>query len=691
MAKSIKDRLLTLGSAAVVGLGAIPLSNIAVAADEVTFDGATIHIPSEGTHYLNLTVADNIATLGQTAELTYENINFHEGDSAYGGGQVLYINLDAAGYEEFNLPTVHPESSREGEQSVFAGSNILWNIYDSSSEDKMYHGKVTKCGGGGFVGCILAPEADFECDVPVDGTIIAENIRYNNEIHKASFLAPQPKEQEKEKVDVTKTWGQLMMGMTQPNSVTVNLYRSRNGNLDPKYCEENAVNYTGTQTTAPAGPAGPGAGPGTGTQSEQKVGQDGLPYTQGTYKDSVWYSGGPLGVAGDFEVFAFDTITHNQHLNGNLACKKLVMVSSLPVGPNTGSQNLISIVTDTLEITNKTPTMPCDMIDYKMNHFVIPENYNVAAWGWINENGESRQGNTMAYPYKGDHYMLDVFAGDLGPYDSHGDFAIAMNMSNKELYLLHADKGYLDLDALQLEYDALCKKIATENYDPTKQENEDLNAVEFVGQRTLNEASGWKASFEDLPKTDCNGNPWYYYVKEDTSKLQRFTDSYEGNPVSNGDGTVNITNKVFDIKTTTVEFSKQDLIGGELAGATLKLTGKKTNGEEISLESTMFGGSRSVLELGTGAEAISDRGKEISWKSGTTPTKVKYMPDGIYTLEETAAPDGYNITTKVTFEIRDQKIVKIGETEVTSEKNTIIMDDAPLKDVVISKQTLGGT
>ena len=697
MAKSIKDRLLTLGAAAVVGLGAIPLSNLAVAADTVTFDGTTITIPSEGASYLNIT-ADGLKEVNPDTggkqwlkHIFYENVNFSESDHEYKGNQALYINVDAAGYDEIFLPGAQIKGRNFGEENAWYGSNILWNIVDSSAPDGLFHGTVRNLDG--IHGGILAPEANIVVSFNVEGNLIGKNVTYTGgaELHKSDFLTHQIEKIDTEKIDVSKEWTNVMPG--QPDSVTVNLYRSRNGNLTPKYCEENAVDYTGTLTSSstpvwPGIPGMPGSSSGT---SQTKFGDDNLPYTQGRYQDSHWYTGGPLGVAGDFTVFAFDTVTHEQHMNGNIACKKLVMNSALPLGPNVGNPNIISVVTESLEINNRTDSLPYDCIDYKMNNLVLPAQYNAATWGEVWEDGRPQRVNTMAYPYKGDKYLIELFNGSVGEVGSQSDLKIAMNMSNKELYLMHADEGYLDFDALQKEYDELSYKIANEQYNPVTRENDDLNAVEFVGQTELKASGDWKASFENLPKTDSNGNPWYYYIKEDTSALFMYTDSYEGNPVSNGDGSVKVKNGMRDTKSTNADFSKTDALGNELAGATLTLTGVKTNGETISLSPLGpigIGMSRSVLELGEGATGLKTSGSEIKWISGTTPTKVKYLVDGIYTLHEEAAPNGYNIATDIRFEIRDQKIVKIGEADVTADTDTIIMEDYLLKDVVISKQTV---
>ena len=132
MAKSIKDRLLTLGAAAVVGLSAIPLSNIAVSADEVTLTPtgdngkATLHIPTEGVHHWNVDPSVLSDEHGLLQKIDYENIRVQEENF---GNQVLYVNVDLAGYDTYVLPSTLPPSGHNEEESGTLGTNILWTFY----------------------------------------------------------------------------------------------------------------------------------------------------------------------------------------------------------------------------------------------------------------------------------------------------------------------------------------------------------------------------------------------------------------------------------------------------------------------------------------------------------------------------------------------------------------------------------
>ena len=73
-------------------------------------------------------------------------------------------------------------------------------------------------------------------------------------------------------------------------------------------------------------------------------------------------------------------------------------------------------------------------------------------------------------------------------------------------------------------------------------------------------------------------------------------------------------------KTITVEISKQDIYGSELAGAEMQLVDE--NGEVID-----------------------------EWVSNGTNHVVTELPVGKYVLKEIAAPDGYVIATDISFEV----------------------------------------
>ena len=122
----------------------------------------------------------------------------------FDGSQVLYINIDMAGYDEFVLPSVKNPVGHEswGESSAMVGTNVLWMFYDSSKSDGAFEGTINM-GGGGFYGSILAPKATVNAAGNIDGTVICENFEGRQEFHKAEFLGAQLDEKVAEQINIT--------------------------------------------------------------------------------------------------------------------------------------------------------------------------------------------------------------------------------------------------------------------------------------------------------------------------------------------------------------------------------------------------------------------------------------------------------------------------------------------------------
>ena len=141
------------------------------------------------------------------------------------------------------------------------------------------------------------------------------------------------------------------------------------------------------------------------------------------------------------------------------------------------------------------------------------------------------------------------------------------------------------------------------------------------------------------------------------------------------EGTTTVT--VIDHKLAETKINKADQFGAEVAGATLILTGKDSEGNDITFP-------EGSLKPGEGAVVTSGSGEKLEWKSGTAPTDVKNLPDGKYTLHEDAAPNGYLVSSDMTFEIEGGKLVKINGAAV-SEDTVVTMIDEMIVEVEISK------
>ena len=112
-------------------------------------------------------------------------------------------------------------------------------------------------------------------------------------------------------------------------------------------------------------------------------------------------------------------------------------------------------------------------------------------------------------------------------------------------------------------------------------------------------------------------------------------------------------------KPITVEFSKRDTEGNELKGAKLQIVDEKGN----------------VIE---------------EWTSDGTNHIVKKLKAGKYVLTETAAPDGYEIATDISFEVFEDGTVKAGNTEtvaVSKDGNPLIVMVDEAEENQITPQT----
>ncbi len=176
----------------------------------------------------------------------------------------------------------------------------------------------------------------------------------------------------------------------------------------------------------------------------------------------------------------------------------------------------------------------------------------------------------------------------------------------------------------------------------------------------------WKYEFKNLPKYrtdkhDEQGNniPIVYTVKE-VQVPEGYTSEVNG---------MNIKN-TYKPKEFTFKFSKTDVAGAELAGATIKLSSDD------------------------GRPLINDNGTKVpsvEWVSDGTSKEFKLAP-GNYTFEEKAAPEGFTLATTIKFTLKDDGTVT-GTTVKVDGSTTIIamVDDYKYHDVKVSKVDLGGT
>ena len=222
----------------------------------------------------------------------------------------------------------------------------------------------------------------------------------------------------------------------------------------------------------------------------------------------------------------------------------------------------------------------------------------------------------------------------------------------------------------------------------------------FTKSDSVNDESQYQLTSKELTfisdgknKTDITGLPDGTYTMTEVVA----PDGY--NKVSTG-FTFTIKNGVVDATGTTeydvsgnditmkdgqkpsVTISKQAVGGGEeLTGAVLKLTAPA--GTDLSkVKGSYSDGSTAGIETS---------GNTITWTSDNAKGGVTLanLPAGVYTLEETTAPDGFTKKTeKMTFEVgADGKVGKVNG--LTKDDNKVVMEDAASK-LTIGKKDITG-
>lgn len=193
----------------------------------VEFNNGNINLPDssvQAQNILNITASD-FNSISQ--HFSISGIDWSDGQ--YQNNQTLVINVDLAGQTDFAFNKAVQYSYKGstgsilngGENSLYKGTNILWNFYDSSETDGVYKGKIhnTAIINGQF----LAPGADVKLDVTFNGNAIANKIVINQESHRADYLGAVIKETE---ISVTAKKEWLDNGSESHSAVMVNLYQS---------------------------------------------------------------------------------------------------------------------------------------------------------------------------------------------------------------------------------------------------------------------------------------------------------------------------------------------------------------------------------------------------------------------------------------------------------------------------------
>ena len=165
---------------------------------------------------------------------------------------------------------------------------------------------------------------------------------------------------------------------------------------------------------------------------------------------------------------------------------------------------------------------------------------------------------------------------------------------------------------------------------------------EPVARKKVTAADDWNYEFTELPAYSEDGSTAYTYTVDEE-------------PVEGYITTVSGTNLINTI--TSVKISKVDIADGEeLEGATIQLIDKETG--EVVEEWTSTNKAHEVTGLTTGKT---------------------------YILRETVAPEGYGITSDITFELKEDGSIDTEKTTTTVSEEGVLLVEDTITSVKISK------
>lgn len=138
----------------------------------------------------------NNRTIALHSGVTRAHVNFSfgnlKGNKIYIRGsekshpQVLVINVDMAGVDKAEFPSIEVDGVAGGEVTTWSKINVVLNLYDSKAQNRLWTGEVK--GQSDFVkGSFLAPSATVVANKNVNGQIIANKIEISAEFHRDSF------------------------------------------------------------------------------------------------------------------------------------------------------------------------------------------------------------------------------------------------------------------------------------------------------------------------------------------------------------------------------------------------------------------------------------------------------------------------------------------------------------------------
>lgn len=183
---------------------------------------------------------------------------------------------------------------------------------------------------------------------------------------------------------------------------------------------------------------------------------DGLPIVDTPYEETMWYTGNPLGVAGDFHLFAFDTIetmNNSAHINGNIAAPNYLVGGNHGALNTQGTGRLLNVVRDSFKfkeggdydtVAKQSGTKGFSLGN--MSDFMFPENCRLSI-GYPEGNLTYPQETSSAVKLRmpDTDYVVEIYTGGVG---------------KSESYIAHTGKNLIDFDKEKANYQARSKNYA---------------------------------------------------------------------------------------------------------------------------------------------------------------------------------------------------------------------------------------
>lgn len=170
-----------------------------------------------------------------------------------------------------------------------------------------------------------------------------------------------------------------------------------------------------------------------------------------------------------------------------------------------------------------------------------------------------------------------------------------------------------------------------------------------------------------------------FEIKSGEVYMKKTDGTYEMKPLSVSDGGERVITMVDDVVRTY--FSKKAAgSGNELPGAEIKLTSSGVDLSAVKPSKT------------SGGKDFTNDGAAITWISTDTLVELTMLPDGEYTMTETAAPEGYLYAFAISFKIEKGRVYLYNEESDNYEyvsDSTVTMTDESLG-ATFSKTIAGG-